>query len=113
MQTITYSTDISSDGKKAFLPSEMRQKKIINDMLIGSLGTGKSSFGSFSCNLNTWIEKPVFKSASDTSTTQVQESYFETAKHIINVFDTPGLNNEIEKDLEHYIDIVRPLTTNQ
>lgn len=85
-------------------------------LLIGSTGNGKSAFGNFMINPGEETisgDDQFFRTARDskpeTQTVKSVQLLGENGKPIVQVIDTPGLNESASKDLEHMVQLVENL----
>uniref|UniRef100_A0A1X7UJ55 AIG1-type G domain-containing protein n=1 Tax=Amphimedon queenslandica TaxID=400682 RepID=A0A1X7UJ55_AMPQE len=87
-------------------------------LLIGSTGMGKSTFGNFLFDPDEkhMLDNPTFAAATDnkpmTQEVKVVRQKVQVEggrKLLLDVIDTPGLNESADKDLSHMIDIIKML----
>ena len=113
IDSLPYGSEDRSEHEKtrSYILSHIRRSRTapMNVLLIGSTGSGKSTLGNFLLDPSNEhiFDNPTFQPAS-TNMPETKE-VISLSKGNITVVDTPGLNEDDSKDLEHMIAIVKQL----
>jgi predicted GTPase len=87
----------------------MQNKKTV--VLVGSTGNGKSTLASFLFDAEKYEDKPKFPRANSSQPTTQHVEFAEMAhsgsETSFVIVDTPGLNENARKDMEHMVEVLK------